>query len=63
MELDLYWTTHAGLNLAALFKANPGRFPLVHLKDMGKTEKREFAEVGPGRLTSCAFWMLISYQL
>lgn len=48
MELDLYWAIHAGQDPVALFKQNPGRFPLVHLKDMAKTEKREFAEVGTG---------------
>lgn len=50
MELDLYWATHAGQDPIALFKANPGRFPLVHMKDMAKTEKREFAEVGTGSI-------------
>jgi sugar phosphate isomerase/epimerase len=50
MELDLYWATHAGVDPLALFKQNPGRFPLVHLKDMAKTEKREFAEVGTGSI-------------
>ena len=48
MELDLYWATHAGIDPLDLFKKNPGRFPLVHLKDIAKTEKREFAEVGTG---------------
>ncbi len=48
MELDLYWAIHAGKDPVELFKQNPGRFPLVHLKDMAKTEKREFAEVGTG---------------
>jgi sugar phosphate isomerase/epimerase len=50
MELDLYWATHAGIDPLELFKKNPGRFPLVHLKDMAKTEKREFAEVGTGSI-------------
>jgi sugar phosphate isomerase/epimerase len=50
MELDLYWATHAGIDPLELFRKNPGRFPLVHLKDMAKTEKREFAEVGTGSI-------------
>jgi sugar phosphate isomerase/epimerase len=50
MELDLYWAAFAGKDPVELFKANPGRFPLVHLKDMAKTEKREFAEVGTGSI-------------
>ena len=48
MELDLYWTIFAGKDPVELFKQNPGRFPLVHMKDIAKTEKREFAEVGTG---------------
>ena len=50
MELDLYWATHAGIDPIELFKKNPGRFPLVHLKDIAKTEKREFTEVGTGSI-------------
>lgn len=45
MTLDLYWATHAGLDPVTLSTANPGRFPLVNLNDMAKTEKREFDEV------------------
>ncbi|MEZ0484837.1 sugar phosphate isomerase/epimerase family protein [Fibrella aquatica] len=48
MELDLYWTIIAGKDPVELFKQNPGRFPLVHMKDIAKTEKKEFAEVGTG---------------
>jgi sugar phosphate isomerase/epimerase len=48
MELDLYWATKAGHDPLALFKANPGRFPLWHVKDMDKTEKKDFTEVGNG---------------
>ena len=48
MELDLYWATKAGHDPRALFKANPGRFPLWHVKDMDKTEKKDFTEVGNG---------------
>lgn len=50
MELDLYWATFAGQDPVALFKKHPGRFPLWHVKDMAKTPKREFAEVGTGSI-------------
>ncbi|TAE26656.1 MAG: sugar phosphate isomerase/epimerase [Cytophagales bacterium] len=50
MELDLYWTVFAGKDPVALFNQSPGRFPLWHLKDMEKSEKREFAEVGTGSI-------------
>ena len=49
-ELDLYWISFAGLNPVDMFKANPGRFPLWHVKDMDKTPKRFFTEVGNGSI-------------
>lgn len=48
MELDIYWAVRAGKDPVELFKANPGRFPLWHIKDMDKTEKKFFTEVGNG---------------
>ncbi|MEO5894053.1 MAG: sugar phosphate isomerase/epimerase [Ferruginibacter sp.] len=36
MELDLCWVTKAGVDPAALFKKNPGRFELWHVKDLDK---------------------------
>jgi sugar phosphate isomerase/epimerase len=36
MELDLAWATKAGINPVDLFKAHPGRFPLLHVKDISK---------------------------
>ena len=36
MELDLAWATKAGVNVVELFKAHPGRFPLLHVKDITK---------------------------
>ena len=50
MELDLYWAYYAGKDPVEMFLNNPGRFPLMHFKDMAKTEKREFAEVGTGSI-------------
>ena len=50
MELDLYWATKAGHDPVALFKAHPGRFPLWHVKDMDKTDKHDFTEVGNGSI-------------
>jgi sugar phosphate isomerase/epimerase len=34
MELDLAWATKAGIKPVELFKAHPGRFPLLHVKDI-----------------------------
>jgi sugar phosphate isomerase/epimerase len=47
MELDLCWVTAAGVDPVALFKKNPGRFPLWHAKDYDKVKKGP-APVGTG---------------
>ena len=46
-ELDLGWATAAGVNPVDLFKANPGRFPLWHVKDIS-ADKKQPVEVGAG---------------
>src|SRR5579884_1744214 len=33
-EMDCFWVTHAGADPVAYFKKYPGRFPLLHIKDM-----------------------------
>ena len=48
MEMDLYWVTKAGRDPVELFNQHPGRFPLLHLKDMDKTPEKSFTEVGNG---------------
>lgn len=50
MELDLYWIVKAGQDPQAYFAKHPGRFPLVHVKDMDKTPQKAFAEVGRGTI-------------
>lgn len=47
MELDLGWTLKAGKDPVALFKANPGRFHLWHVKDMD-AKFEHILEVGAG---------------
>jgi sugar phosphate isomerase/epimerase len=47
MELDLCWATKAGMDPVELFKKNPGRFHLWHVKDLNK-EKQGPAPVGEG---------------
>lgn len=46
MELDLYWITKGGGDPLAYFARFPGRFPLVHVKDMAKGGA--MADVGQG---------------
>jgi sugar phosphate isomerase/epimerase len=48
MEMDLYWITKAGADPLRYFHQYPGRFPLVHVKDMDATPKKDFTEVGKG---------------
>ncbi len=47
-EMDIYWVRFASQDPIAIMKAHPGRFPLWHVKDMDKTEKKSFTEVGNG---------------
>jgi len=49
-ELDIFWAVNAGLNPVDLFKKNPGRYKMFHVKDMDKEDKSIFAEVGSGRI-------------
>ena len=47
MELDLCWVAKAGMDPVDLFKKNPGRFHLWHVKDLDK-EKQGPVPVGTG---------------
>ena len=48
MELDLYWITKAGRDPLEYFAKWPGRFPLVHVKDMAGNGA--ITAVGQGRI-------------
>ncbi len=50
MEIDLYWITKAGQDPLKYFSAYPGRFPLIHIKDMDATPRHFFTEVGQGTI-------------
>ncbi len=49
MELDLAWAVKGGQDPVALFKQNPGRFPLWHVKDLDATHN-EILPVGSGTI-------------
>ncbi len=58
-EMDCFWVTHAGHDPALYFQNHPGRFPLLHIKDLKdkpaltlKLDDRMglFAEVGHGTI-------------
>jgi len=48
MEMDVYWVTWAGNDPLAWLQRHPGRFPLLHLKDM--TPTRAITDVGSGTI-------------
>ncbi|KAF2331550.1 MAG: sugar phosphate isomerase/epimerase [Flavobacterium nitrogenifigens] len=47
-ELDLYWVIHSGNDPLKLFKENPGRFKMWHVKDKDKKNNDLNTEVGSG---------------
>lgn len=47
-ELDIYWASFAGKDAVEMFKQNPGRFELWHVKDLATEPKKTFTEVGSG---------------
>lgn len=49
-ELDLYWVVRSGNDPLKLFKENPGRFTMWHVKDMDKKDPNLNAEVGTGSI-------------
>ncbi|HEY9382930.1 MAG TPA: sugar phosphate isomerase/epimerase [Gemmatimonadales bacterium] len=50
LELDLYWMTKGGKDPLDYVTRWPGRFPLVHVKDMDATPRKFFTEVGKGTI-------------
>lgn len=48
MELDVYWAASMGVDAVDLFEQYPGRFPLLHLKDMAADGS--MADVGEGTI-------------
>ena len=48
MELDLYWIRNAGVDPVPYFENHPGRFSMLHVKDMD--EFGRMAEVGRGEI-------------
>lgn len=47
-ELDLYWVVRSGNDPLQLFKENPGRFKMWHVKDMDKKNQDLNIEAGSG---------------
>lgn len=49
-ELDLYWVVRSGNDPLKLFKENPGRFKMWHVKDMDKINPALNTEIGSGSI-------------
>ena len=47
-EMDLYWIVNGGGDPLKYFAKYPGRFPMVHVKDM--TKERKMVDVGRGAI-------------
>lgn len=63
MELDLYWATKAGQDPVEMFKKYPGRFQLLHFKDMAEKSapfyeviKDDITSVGSGLIDFKRIW-------
>ena len=52
MELDCYWATKAGQDPVEMFNKYPGRFQLLHFKDMSKDVTEPFYTVDKDDITS-----------
>jgi sugar phosphate isomerase/epimerase len=62
MEMDVFWAVYAGVDPVSYFQRYPGRFPLLHIKDLRKGYKgsttespsdqgpNPFVPVGQGRI-------------
>ncbi len=50
MEMDLFWITNGNQDPLAYFRKYPGRFPLVHVKDMAQGPERKMVDVGKGKI-------------
>jgi len=47
-ELDIYWVIKGGSDPETVMKKYPGRFPVLHLKDMSHGENKTFEDMGYG---------------
>jgi sugar phosphate isomerase/epimerase len=49
-ELDLYWISVAGHDPVTYLNSHPGRFSMVHVKDMDGSEERRMVDPGEGTI-------------
>jgi sugar phosphate isomerase/epimerase len=48
LQADVFWMQRAGQDPLAWFTKHPGRFHMMHLKDMGRPPKKAMLDVGSG---------------
>lgn len=49
-ELDIFWAVNAGKDPLEMFAKHEGRFTMWHVKDMDKSDKNVYTEVGTGSI-------------
>jgi len=49
-EMDIFWLVAGNYDPVAYFKKYPNRFPLGHVKDMDKADKKKNTEIGSGSI-------------
>lgn len=50
MEIDVFWMTQGGGDPVKYIERYPGRFPMLHVKDMGPAPKHAMLDVGKGTI-------------
>lgn len=50
MEIDIFWMVKGGGDPVKYMERYPGRFPMLHVKDMGPPPKHEMVDVGQGTI-------------
>lgn len=50
MEIDVFWMVKGGGDPVSYMERYPGRFPMLHVKDMGPAPKHAMLDVGQGTI-------------
>lgn len=50
MEIDVFWMKQGGGDPVHYLNTHPGRFPMLHVKDMGPPPNRQMMDVGKGTI-------------
>jgi sugar phosphate isomerase/epimerase len=61
-EMDVYWVVRAGQDPVKWLENYPGRFKLIHVKDMDKTDPKLNTEVGSGSIDFQEIFAVTKYQ-